>query len=808
MSKMRIKYIVFVLTLVALLPLIYASNTGAYIFLSDGATHTGAGTGYLNSGWGLPTTASFTNGLDSCLYCHKPYSMGGSASDKSTYLLTGHKNMSRVLDGQSWGMPGVSASSPASDSLSGASLGSDGTYLKLWTQEDYPRMSVDWTNKLVSLGVCVKDASGVVSTGDVPDLNACPTCESPVMGNGAAGYPFNYPDQTSCESAKNPATGKATYKWVAYFNLPIYWIYGGAGLEGGPPMMETGSQSYKCGRCHTTGWTANHTTDDISSKHPQSDFPSVNFKSLTAIGSSTLLLQPSTAGASSTDVSSWDQWGIQCSRCHIATTGANNGHATWPTLSTKGGDINALCMNCHRQESDTAPRVGASTAAATTYTNKQAQPDGFAHHPDGNEFLNSPHAKFTGTWSQMGCPPYAINGYSSITPYAPGAPTDCTVGTMNLDGNTSSMYTSKFAQAAKWELGVSDMAAGSCVTCHDVHKTTNNNTTGMGEGAVVACTDCHSKSSGAVVSPQVAVSKINHPSGKGTPLENASTNPNSACGICHQPPGIKHIWRISTNQNYTTYGDYTHVDPPSSNVNPSNTLPDGSYTGAVWIDVDIACGQCHGGGVSSSDIKTTSTAAISGKSYQVSVANTSGFASGKAITISGAGVAGADFKTVIASVDKTSKIVYLTYATPAVASAASGTTVTVVGNSTANGAPYLTKSQLAALAKGLHGDSNNSCAATLNSDFSIHIPYLTYNGSSYSMDLTSVSGTWNFSVSNYSSVTNSSSYSGCYPATLSSTFELYIPNLMFQGDSLWMDLTSSSTALQGATFSYKSLGAN
>jgi hypothetical protein len=486
-------------------------------------------------------------------------------------------------------------------------------------------------------------------------------------------------------------------------------------------MIESGSQPYKCGRCHTTGWTANHTADDISAKHPQSDFPMADFKTLKAVGSGTLLLRPSTAGDSATDVSSWDQWGIECSRCHVATDG---GHATWPTPSTTSGDIVGLCIGCHRMESDTAPRVNsnqngytANTFAATVFTNKQQQPDGLAHHPDGNEFLNSPHAKFVGTtFGSMGCPPYAINGYgASITPYAPGAPTECSVGTMNLTGVTNSLYTSKFARAAKVDLlGVSDRAAGSCVTCHDVHKPLNENVAGMSQSVSVACTDCHA-SPGAIVSPQIDLSTIYHVGGPGTPLENAVADPSSACQVCHQPPGLKHIWRINTDPTYTTTGDYTYAYPvngasaaaAAKNVNPSHTAPDGDYPNAVWIDLDNACGQCHGGGFSPGPITTTGSimaGSTDGLTINtLTVADARGFESGREVTIAGAGVAGADFKTVIAKVSGTT--VYLTY--PAVTSV-TGATVTVNGNPPANGVFYLTRDQLAVFARGMHGPASTT----------------------------------------------------------------------------------------------------
>jgi PKD domain len=421
--------------------------------------------------------------------------------------------------------------------------------------------------------------------------------------------------------------------------------------------------------------------------------------------------------------------------------GGNHGDTTFATA--KGGDIVALCVTCHRMESDTAPRAiqggngfAGNNGFVLPYTNKQQQPDGFAHHPDGNEFLNSPHARLTGNWKDIGCPPYAIFGYAGVDPGSPGAPTrgsGCTPGTMNLDGKTSSLYGSKFAQAAKVDLtGVSDAAAGSCVTCHDVHRPLNQNTAGMGGSVKTACTACHSNPV-ATVSPQVSVTTTRHPGGPGTPLENARTDPSSACITCHQPPGIKHVWRINADPNYTMYGDYTYAYPVNgaqsqstgSNapglVNLSHTAPDGSYSNAVWVDLDNACGQCHGGGVVPIDFETTGSITASGSggfNNPLTVADVGAFgpafASGKEVTIAGAGWAGADFKTIIAKVvpdagPAVSGTVYLTY--PAVTSVTNAT-VAVAGNPQAPGVPYLTRQQLAVYAKGIHDGSMLYAAIT------------------------------------------------------------------------------------------------
>ncbi|MFI5399108.1 MAG: hypothetical protein ACHQ9S_26550 [Candidatus Binatia bacterium] len=801
------------LCLMVVVPLAYAGSASAVAFNPDGATHDPT----QQSGWALPT-APGTGTFDNCLYCHKATGMAGMLDpkyDKSSYVFGGHKNMSRKADGSKWGIPGVDAShDPNPDQITNipepdlTGLKTNG-FANLWIQEDYPRMPVNWTTgagaalSSVAMAYCAKNAVGDIGSDDAPDLTACPDCETPIMGNGNAGYPLNYPDAATCAAAASH-TGKP-YTWTDKGTQPLYWIYGGAGLEGGPAMLQTGSQSYKCGRCHTTGWKAIGAADG---RRPFSDYSADHLENVNATGSTTKLLSPSFgasaypvitasctvgtncdvasivltakgalypssdpttvtvaisdsgggSGCTATAVmapdaytttykvnsisvdctasnhaytsatkvsishpyslSSWDQWGIQCSRCHVATDG---GHATWPTDSTTGGDIVALCMGCHRMESDTAPRsiqggngFAGNNGLVLPYTNKQQQPDGFAHHPDGNEFLNSPHAQFTGNWKDIGCPPYAIFGYAGVDPGNPGAPVppNCTPGTMNLDGKTTSNYASKFAQAAKVDLGVSDSAAGSCFTCHDVHKPHNENTIGMNVGSVRACTDCHSNSK-ATIPPQIDLAVTQHPTGPGTPLENVASDPSSACRTCHQPPNVKHIWRISTDPNYTTYGDYTYTYPVNGAkamstgpnapglVNLSHTAPEGSYSNAVWIDLDIACGQCHGGGVSETDVTTTGSVtagSTDGSTINpLTVADATGFASGKEVMIAGAGWAGADFKTVIAKVSGTT--VYLTY--PAVISV-TGATVTVAGNPTAHGASYKTKATLATTAKGMH----------------------------------------------------------------------------------------------------------
>jgi hypothetical protein len=143
-------------------------------------------------------------------------------------------------------------------------------------------------------------------------------------------------------------------------------------------------------------------------------------------------------------------------------------------------------------------------------------------------------------------------------------------------------------------------------------------------------------------------------------------------------------------------------------VNASNLVNDASGYSAMWIDLDIACGQCHGGGVSSAEISTTGSITAGGDAtngiYPITVADATGFASGKEVKIAGAGYGGADFKTIIAKV--TGNTVYLTY--PAITTVTNAA-VTVAGNPGDGSTHYFSKTALAVRAAGMH---NNTGAPT------------------------------------------------------------------------------------------------
>jgi hypothetical protein len=129
---------------------------------------------------------------------------------------------------------------------------------------------------------------------------------------------------------------------------------------------------------------------------------------------------------------------------------------------------------------------------------------------------------------------------------------------------------------------------GNCMTCHDVHWSLDS-TNPEAEPLRRECTTCHSHATSETSltnAPQINLALIHHPGGGGTPL---AGTPDEACETCHMPKSSAggspmHLWRVNTSVAYATMG-----------TTQANTSPDGTYTNAAWVDVDFACGQCHGG---------------------------------------------------------------------------------------------------------------------------------------------------------------------------------------------------------------------
>ena len=321
------------------------------------------------------------------------------------------------------------------------------------------------------------------------------------------------------------------------------------------------------------------------------------------------------------------------------------------TKQRRGQLITSLCMDCHRQETSGNP-YDSTNPAGNLKVGPAHGTVAFVSHPHGNQFLNSPHGKFNGTFAQ--------------------------IGTGKFEYNMSGLYKSWFMTE-----GEAANTGNGCTGCHDVHQSVVKET-GQEHAIHEECTDCHAKNLGSIL----------HPSGTGTPLEHIGTAPAETCVSCHMPEGV-HLFRINADPSYSTFP----MAAVSGVVN-ANTTVDGNYASAVWVDVDLACGQCHGGGTNEEQAVGSMAAA----SAVLTLDDSTGFVVGQKVVVPGAGALEADgvtrgeLETYVKSVDSATQITLVGTASVAV------TDVDVEQNPTKNGAGYMTKAELAPLAEGIHND--------------------------------------------------------------------------------------------------------
>jgi hypothetical protein len=407
----------------------------------------------------------------------------------------------------------------------------------------------------------------------------------------------------------------------------------------------------------------------------------------------------------------WDRNGIMCSRCHASTFPAitsstitnqadcvaNGGswsstasscsltstHNVTPSLTGDGvtslgpPQIVRICFGCHQSLAKGENSV--TTGLPMTDLNLDNIPVWTTYRKDfagsiiGNNFLNSPHARMTGgTVYPNVLGNYDLTGgtYNSafkgyVCRSSRTRNSGAQLSTILKKNKVSKQYeihrietledcniANGFAAGNKTDYGYWQAETqGSCSTCHNVHQSLVDDVKAE-EPFYRECTDCHSKK---------RVS-INHPSGRGTPLANAATDPDGACEICHMPRAGEltgnenypsHLFRINTDPTYSTFpivadfekagvcadsdniplskiesrtdctpgmcsiaGKSTRSDCDAvtgawstSSTNrwtstaiansAKETFSNGTqtidYTNAVWNDLDMSCGQCHGG---------------------------------------------------------------------------------------------------------------------------------------------------------------------------------------------------------------------
>jgi PKD repeat protein len=469
----------------------------------------------------------------SCLSCHGP---GGFAPDKSNYLMTGHKNALRKTAVNSY------------------PKGPDG----LRYDTDSSGHAIFW------------NLLGPVQLGSTL---------APLLDGSCSlsGYPY----QSACESAGGlwaPQSKSLFYIYDGWMNaIAADGAYYDPVTSVAAPGAVADGGSYGCARCHATGVTLD--TEVSTTRPPDTIYPGISaYVNLDPDGSGPAVAASWAVGYKTGQTLE----GVQCERCHDASRHfAIGGGPAVP----RGVDATALCMQCHRQEhtdGDTGGGLGANIhptpvtdngalpASEPTYTlpaiEVGGQDGGYARrfygYSTGMEFLNSVHGQFTGNFQQINDPAkyqsaFAVKG---IDFFYPGEP-------------------------------VTEPRGGGCTTCHDVHEST---VAAVNAAAPFrySCPACHLEGS------PLALPYIKHPTGVGTPLEDLSNIP-AACAKCHMPKPdggegrSAHLWRISTDPAYSTFPTQ---DQWNAGRKTALTAPSGSYENAVWVDVDLACGRCHGGG--------------------------------------------------------------------------------------------------------------------------------------------------------------------------------------------------------------------
>jgi hypothetical protein len=407
--------------------------------------------------------------------------------------------------------------------------------------------------------------------------------------------------------------------------------------------------------------------------------------------------------------------------------------------SNRGQIITSLCMNCHRQETGGLP-YGATSTDGVNVDYSGTDPAGqlkvgpahgtvaFVSHPQGGQFLNSPHGKFTGKFNEVA------------------------TGKFNFAG--TGLYKSFFINDAE-----AANTGNGCTGCHEVHTSTVTGEHPFRE----ECTECHAKNLGLVM----------HPTGPGTPLEEMDTEPFETCVACHMPGGL-HLFRINPSASYSTFPitpDPSDQDAITTTVN-ANTSPDGTYTKAVWVDLDAACGQCHGAGTA----QAKTTGGISANSATLTVASATGFLVGERIRVTGAGSLyyddtgssrNADFDSYI-------KTIAGTTITLAGNAAKTVTSAAVVQNATKNGAGYMTKVRLSELATGMHNDKPQvSFSYTLGNPntltINVNATATTCSGSAANCDV--YDWAWGDGTPDGSGVTASHTYATAGTKTITLTVE-------------------------------------
>ena len=528
--------------------LTYIPNGTGQVYHGDGASNNSVG------GW----TTNYAD-VNQCLACHY-------GTDTLPYLQSSHKNVLRKFaPGALWGGPDSTLYTTTDDHY-----GSGGTY--------------DWINGQVTLGWCDPISTAVQNGLPVVD----PTCQYPYYTLPNANAPAPY-----TPVAPTPEAGGVR----DLFYLQGGWMtYGGTSNSGATQLNTIFNQgftgenypngNFDCARCHTTGYNFDSSAPEPTSNtgNKVTSIPDQWFSRVPTDG----YVAPGTNGTSS-----WYLSGIQCERCHVAAWGYGS-HPLGGLKATVAHNeaATALCMECHREENvitadsqqpgsitpanpvQTLDSGYCSDLSGSAYSDCTVNPSNqwfyqpFVDHEQGQAFLNSPHARFTGNLVQNA------------------------QHTADLSITIAGTYASQFSESR----GDPSKNLG-CTGCHDPHQSTVP-AVHASKPIVNTCDSCHGLS-------KTIMATINHPMGPGTPFPTGtSADIPGACVTCHMlaagGQASSHMFRINSDVNYRTFPtpDQLYIQNITAlGVAPEYSPLDGTiFNAANWLDVDLACGQCHMGG--------------------------------------------------------------------------------------------------------------------------------------------------------------------------------------------------------------------
>jgi hypothetical protein len=552
------------------------------------------------------------NTSNPCIGCHHDPPIPNTNYEGANYLIGGHRNMLRkVAPNQPWG--NTQGQTTLTDSSNNA---------------------IDWVNGNLNLTTGPVQLYYIYGWIDAPDsaykggTYTCARCHTTGyrFDNGGP-EPTLYDAKTRITDSmlqRTPAGGVCTAVDPST-NLP-YSSYTTCTANGGTwPTSSWNLTSIQCERCHKADVQA-----DPSVYNPTMIFGNkatagrishtVQLSSGSTLPAGFTLADCGVAGCQPLPNVPVNQQStalcIECHRQEVAISPTTAGGTGCPVGQTcKPGAYNLGQVHPAQLPGQTLPGVTASLGAfksggtcsnGQTYTGSVSAQylacvaaggvfgpykPSMSHGANGAEtFLNSPHARFIGTFDQTAQNSSDLsvtmsgtyNSYFTDWGEAPGSRTGSTGDLYPGTGGASGDATKN----------------GGCAGCHDVHNTLINvNATNVSPALVKQCTDCHIEHAQSVA----------HPTGVNTPFPNGFGDPET-CKVCHlagaSGAATYHYFRINPDVNYSTFPSASQYYSSGGGNQQPNTFVETwspasgapiSYNAAA-LDVDIACGQCHQGG--------------------------------------------------------------------------------------------------------------------------------------------------------------------------------------------------------------------